>query len=284
MAFLLTRRTFGAALLGAGVCRLSAAAPVRWAWISDLHIPTDTTNEYRGFRPYDNLKRIVPEIVAAKPDGVLACGDLARLEGKAGDYQNLKALLAPVAETAPLALVLGNHDDRKNFLAAFGTAQKGAQALAGRHVVAIETAAARFVVLDSLLHPNVTPGLLGQAQRAWLGQYLAAASDLPTLLFVHHSLDDNDGSLMDVARLFEIVKPHRKVKAIVYGHSHRYAFDTQDGIHLINLPAVGYNFSDREPVGWVEAAIEPGGGTFTLHAFVGNKERDGKPVKLAWLR
>src|SRR5437763_14279226 len=78
-----------------------------------------------------------------------------------------------------------------------------------------------------------------------------------TVLFVHHTLGDGDGELLDVQRLFELVRPHRKVKAIVYGHSHKYAFSQEAGIHLINLPAVRYNFSDEGPVGWVDAFFTP---------------------------
>jgi 3',5'-cyclic-AMP phosphodiesterase len=283
MAYLLTRRAFSAAALAAAAPWTRAAgSSVRWALLSDIHIPADPADEYRGFRPYSNLKKVVPEVVAARPDGVLVCGDVARLEGKPGDYDNVKALLAPVTETVPAALLLGNHDDRKNFLAAFGAGQKGAQKVTGKHVAVLETAAVRLVLLDSLIQPNVTPGLLGRAQRAWLQNFLGEAGQRPTLLFVHHTLDDNDGSLADVPRFLEIVKPHRQVKAIVYGHSHRYAYDTLDGIHLVNLPAVGYNFNDQEPVGWVESVLTAEGGEFTLRAMAGNREKNGKTVSLRW--
>jgi hypothetical protein len=102
------------------------------------------------------------------------------------------------------------------------------------------------------------------------------------VIFVHHTLDDQDGSLLDSDRLFSIVKPHRKVKAILYGHSHVYRFDTVDGIHLINLPAIGYNFGDTEPVGWVAAHLTAQGGEFKLSAIGGNLERNGKTTSLRW--
>ncbi|MFZ2146682.1 MAG: hypothetical protein WAV28_05620, partial [Sedimentisphaerales bacterium] len=81
---------------------------------------------------------------------------------------------------------------------------------------------------------------------------------------------------------FSIIKPIRKVKAILYGHSHAYGFSKFEGIHLINLPAVGYNFSDTEPVGWVEAELTAKGGCFTLHAIAGNKDKDQSVTKLTW--
>lgn len=68
----------------------------------------------------------------------------------------------------------------------------------------------------------------------------------------------------------------------MYGHSHEYAFSDYEGIHLINLPAVGYNFNDRDPVGWVEARLAGDGGEFILHAVGGNREMDGRATPLHW--
>lgn len=270
-------------MLAGGAALLRAQeAQMHWALISDTHVPADPAGEYRGFRPHANLRRVVAEVAAAKPQGALICGDVARLQGLPADYEQVKALLEPLTASMPLAMALGNHDDRKNFLAVFDAAQKGAQPVKQKHVLVVESGTARFVVLDSLIQPNLTPGLLGKAQREWLAGYLNSAPELPTLLFVHHTLDDGDGSLLDAPRLFEIVKASRQVKAIVYGHSHRYGFETWQGIHLINLPAVGYNFNDNEPVGWVEAAVNRQGGAFTLRSFGGNQERNAKTVVLAW--
>ena len=66
-----TRRDFLQAL-GAGVMVAGAAtAGTRWALLSDTHIPTDPENGYRGFKPFDNLSRIVPDIIRFAPDGVV---------------------------------------------------------------------------------------------------------------------------------------------------------------------------------------------------------------------
>lgn len=280
----ISRRSFlASAAAGAPLLSVSAQSPqeTHWALLSDTHIPSDTANVYRGFKPYENLKRVVPEVVAAKPEGVLICGDLARLEGLPGDYASLKTLLEPVSGQTPVACLLGNHDDRKNFLGAFGP-QKGAQAIKDRHVCVIETPHVRFVNLDSLVTPNSTPGFLGKAQRQWLGEYLAASSKTPTVVAVHHTLEDNDGALLDAPHLFDVLAPHAHVKAILFGHSHQYSFRNWDRLWLINLPAVGYNFNDREPVGWVDARFTAEGAAFTLKAIGGNLSENGKTTQVAW--
>ena len=152
----------------------------------------------------------------------------------------------------------------------------------GKHVLVIELAPVRLIMLDSLLYVNTTAGLLGKAQREWLGEYLRAASDLPTLLFLHHPLADNDGALLDTDRFLSIIRPHRKVKAVFYGHSHQYRYQEDQGMHIVNLPAVGYSFGPEEPVGWVRANFTREGADLTLHAVGGNRELDGKTKSLAW--
>jgi len=254
----------------------------RLALLADTHIPEDVENNYRGFYPYRNLEKVVPDLVSNSPDGVLIAGDLARLTGQSGDYTNLRKLLNPVAEKTPVFMALGNHDDRQNFLKVFDETPGDKPDMKGKHVTVVKKAATRVIMLDSLLYTNKVPGLLGKAQRQWLENYLKESDDTPTILCFHHALTDSDGDLLDVPRLFSMIAPIRKVKAIVYGHSHAYGFSEFEGIHLINLPAVGYNFNDSEPIGWVEARLGNRGGDFVLHAIGGNLDQDGSVTKLAW--
>ncbi len=278
----MTRRAFTGSLAG-GVSLLRAQqAEMHWALLSDTHIPENPEDAYRGFRPVENLKRAVPQVLEAKPQGALICGDAARLRGLPGDYQALKTLIEPVTSRMPVAIALGNHDDRKNFLGVFGASQQGAQAVKNRHVLVVESGTVRFVVLDSLIQPNFTPGLLGKDQRTWLAQYLDTAKPLPTVLFMHHTPDDSDSALLDMPRLMDIIRERKMVKAVVFGHSHRYAHLAWDGIQMINLPALGYNFNDDQPVGWVDAVFTAQGATLTLRALGGNTERDGKSIVLPW--
>ena len=260
----------------------NAKGTTHWAFVSDTHIPADVNDNYRGFYPYRNLKQIVPAITSVSPEGVTITGDLARLTGELGDYANLKKLVSPLAERTPVCMALGNHDNRDNFLKVFKENPGVKQPVKGKHVVVVNKAHARLIMLDSLLYANKVPGLLGKAQRQWLETYLNKCDDKPTLLCFHHTLGDGDGDLLDVPRLFRMIEPIRKVKAIVYGHSHAYGFSKFEGIHLINLPAVGYNFNDAQPVGWVEAHLRNQGGDFVLHAAGGNKELDGHVTKLTW--
>lgn len=286
-AFLQTTLLGGAGLVFAG-CRTSrpeaaaAEAAFHVALLADTHVPGDPANSYRGFRPWDQLRATVPPVVAAHPEGVVICGDVARLAGRPEDYRELRALLEPLAAAAPVYIALGNHDDRANFLKAFPTHPGTTAPVSGRHVLVIEHAVVRLILLDSLFNVNQTPGLLGRAQRQWLATQLPRLNDRPVVLCVHHTLGDGDGDLLDADRLFALVAPHRHVKAIIFGHSHVWALSRRERLHLINLPAVGYNFSDTQPVGWVDARFTRAGVSLTLRAQGGSRVNDGQTYRLAW--
>lgn len=252
------------------------------ALLSDTHLPADSTNEYRGFRPVENLRKVVPDLVAAKPQAAILNGDAARLTGEYEDYLALKGLLQPLAEQAPIHIGMGNHDDRKNFFRVFKQKQNEPALVNGKHVSVFELGGTRFVVLDSLLYVNQVAGLLGQAQRKWLTDFLVQADDRPIVFFFHHTLGDGDGDLLDFERVYRIMKPYRQVKAIFYGHSHAYSVAQRDHIYLINQPATGYNFSDAQPVGWLDAKFTPQGVGLTLHAIGGNLEENGQTKQIEW--
>jgi 3',5'-cyclic AMP phosphodiesterase CpdA len=251
----------------------------RWALLSDTHVATDPENRYRGFYPYRNLQEIAGQIACDPPDGVVVTGDLARLKGQVAAYENLKTLLAPVTAQRPVYLGLGNHDDRDDFFRAFANSGIPAKTVENRHVITEVAGPVRLIVLDSLLYVDTIPGMLGLSQRTWLENYLRVCDDRPTILFLHHTPRID---LLDTGRLFRIIAPMPKVKAVVYGHSHKFRFSEYKGIHLINLPATGYNFSGRQPVGWVEARLTARGGEFTLRALSGNRKSDGCSERLVW--
>jgi 3',5'-cyclic AMP phosphodiesterase CpdA len=288
----ITRRRFLHVSLAAAGGVIALGAPrgsagqergqVRWAFLSDTHVAGDPQNNYRGHYPYRNLEKTFTQIAADLPEGLVVTGDIARLTGQMEDYENFKRLLVPLVGRRPIYLALGNHDHRGNCLDAFEIPAGPRPAVKDKHIVTVDAGTVRFILLDSLFATNQTMGLLGKAQRTWLERYLATCDDKPVLLFFHHSLRDSDGDLIDLPRLFDIIEPIRKVKALVYGHSHEYAYSQFEGIHLINLPAVGYNFGDDQPVGWVEAQLTRDGGTFLLHAVGGNDKLDGRAERLSW--
>ncbi len=143
----MTRRGFLRAGLAAGGAFVlgarrslseSGREQARWAFLSDTHIAADPENNYRGFYPYRNLQKVVEWLRSDLPEGLVITGDLARLTGQAGDYENFKKLMAPVTGTRPVCLALGNHDDRDNFVRAFEKPAGERQPVKGKHIVTVE--------------------------------------------------------------------------------------------------------------------------------------------------
>lgn len=283
-----TGLSLGAVLTGAcariPVPARKAHGPARWALLADTHVSLDPEEKYRGFLINDHTKKAVEQILAADVEGAVIVGDCARLEGKLYDYDMLWRILKPLRAKVPVAFSMGNHDNRVTYRQVFRLHGGKVAPVEGKHVLVIDHdgAGVRFLVLDSLLKVNETGGRLGEAQRRWLQEFLDRADPRPTFLFVHHPPTGRKGDLQDADALYDIIRPRRQVKALFYAHSHVYRYQKSEDLHLINLPAVGYNFSDDEPIGWLDARFTARGGTFTLRTVGGNEKDDGKKTSLEW--
>lgn len=251
------------------------------ALLADTHIRAYKSEQYRGFFPYENLQEVVKEVNGTAPELLLINGDVARLDGQLGDYVAIQEILTNVSGM-PIIMTLGNHDDRENFYNVLGERGEGRQPVENKHVLVLERTDMRLVLLDSLMFVNKTPGFLGMDQRKWLEIFLDETDRRPVFIFFHHTPYNGDGDLLDSDRFFDIILSYKKVKAVFYGHSHVYNISKRGHVRLINLPAVGYNFTDNQPVGWIEARINAKKGTFMLHAIGGNLEKNGETREIAW--
>jgi hypothetical protein len=102
----------------------------------------------------------------------------------------------------------------------------------------------------------------------------------------HHnpvSLDPaKNAGLLDTSELLEILRPRRQVKAVFFGHTHAWRQFEQEGMHLINLPAVAYPFRPEELTGWVDCKVRADGATLEPRAHDPQHPQHGKTVSLQW--
>ena len=291
------RRTFlrRAAFAGAALFatrRLPAAeagASSRWALLSDTHVGPKADSIARETNMAEHLRASVQEVLAAKASlaGVFINGDCALKAGLPDEYATFTSLVKPLtAAGLSLHLTLGNHDDRANFWQALNVAPDAARPVQSKHVSVIKAAHANWFLLDSLDVVDKPPGKLEQAQRDWLAKALDGHKDKPALVMVHHNphLDPTkpNGTLLDTAELFEVLLPRRQVKALFFGHSHKWDLKTQDGLHLVNLPAVAYPFAKDQPTGWVDCHLQAAGATLELRAHNEQHPAHGKKTELKW--
>jgi Icc protein len=289
MPIVLDRRSF-LKRAASGLSLAVAAAKVRaddsvarLALLSDTHIAADKNDTFRGFNPFSNLTTVVGQVGEQHFDLAVVNGDLARLTGEAADYAQFASLMKPVFDKTPTLLTMGNHDGREHAQTALTWAGGTVQPMVKKWVNTVDAGPVSLVFLDSLLATNVVPGQLGKAQRAWLANYLDANAAKSLAVFVHHDPDpESDNGLVDAEALLKVLRPRRAVKALFFGHTHEYRREEQDGLHLVNLPAVGYNFSDPYPVGWVDATFSGQGLSLKLRAIGGERREDGKVTELTW--
>lgn len=293
----LSRRRFLAGSLAAGASLVLArpgwAAPAdvdrhSWALLSDPHVAADRSKVARTINMAAQLETVVRDVLAQprRPVAALFNGDLAFNTGEAGDYAAFVDLVAPLRTAGlPLHLALGNHDHRERFWAALREDRAAVRPVAERQVALVRAERANWFVLDSLDRTNVSPGLLGEAQLAWLARTLDENADKPALVVTHHnpSLDPAKVTLIDEAGLFAVLRPRRQVKAHFFGHSHRWnvATDTS-GLHLVNLPTTAYPFDPNAPTGWVSAQLEPRGIRLQLRCVDPARAEHGQEIPLTW--
>jgi 3',5'-cyclic-AMP phosphodiesterase len=293
----LSRRRFLTSSLAAGVGVLTWREAAgedrpdkadRWALLADTHIAANRDQINREVKMADNLQRVVAAVaeLEPRPAGVVLNGDVAFNKGEAGDYRLAAELLKPLASAEiPVHLTLGNHDHRERFRAGL---MRGAtrSPLESRQVAVIETPRANWFLLDSLDRVNVTPGILGAEQLAWLAKALDAQAKKPALVVTHHdpqwSTPAKPSGLLDTEKLFEILSPRKHVKALFFGHTHQWQRDKRDGIHLINLPPVAYLFKKEAPNGWVDLRLRDGGAVLKLHTLDPKHRQNGEQVELMW--
>ena len=285
-------------VLQAGV-ETAAPAELEAGWlalISDTHIDADLAKTNLGQNMAENLRAVVQDDLsqAQRPAGTFINGDLALKDGQTPDYEQLLNLLGPLRQAGlPIHLGLGNHDHRDHFLAVLKDPLQLQRAEASKYLsevtlqmgTAQAPALLRVIVLDSLNKVNITPGLLGPEQLLWLQDHLDAPAHatVPTMVLVHHDPSNQTNALIDSDALLRVLGPRRQVKALFFGHTHVWSTKQQnDGLWLVNLPAVAYPFSNDQPLGWVQCRPRGNGVELELRAIGGNLTQNRQRVELAW--
>ena len=264
-----------------------------WVLFSDTHIAADAKAEARGACMAENLSRCVNQVLklGVKPFGVLVNGDCAYLDGQAEDYATFAERIAPLRESGvQVHCTLGNHDHRKNFMAAL-TGVEDPRPVEGKHVRVLSSATMNWVLLDSLDQVNQTPGLLGDTQLGWLDRTLASLPDRPTVVMAHHNLQaplqqpaQKVTGLTDGDEMLEILARHKSVKAFVYGHTHTWEHRVHtSGLHLVNLPPVAYVFNPARPNGWVVARATEKKLELELRALNPAHDQHGQTISIPWV-
>jgi 3',5'-cyclic-AMP phosphodiesterase len=230
--------------------------------LTDVHILSGG-GTIIGIDPAERLRTAVAHInmTSADADLLVITGDLTHW-GDPGSYTLLKQLLAPLK--MPVRLLIGNHDLRENFLAAFPDNPKD---LNGFVQFVEDIGDWRLIGLDSstsmqALHPDRDTGRLCEKRMAFLER--ALDKDRKTIVFLHHtpfvtSFPGMDDIMLEKAdAFFDVLKQRGNVQLVVSGHIHRTICANVGGI----LNAVFKSTAHQAPLDFVSksssiAVVEP---------------------------
>ncbi len=236
--------------------------PVLLAQLSDLHV----CDEWEGVDPVVRVERVV-EAVRSLPnpvDAVAVTGDLTD-DGSEENYRRVRELLERF--DAPVHVLPGNHDDRRNLRQAFDLPGTGEEPI--NYSVAVGEL--RLVVFDSIV-PGQDPGEYGQEQLRWLDRELSRHSGSPTLLALHHpplvtgipGWDAINLTPADHEAMAEVVARNPQLLAVAGGHLHRTAASILAGCAVFSAPSASLQARPDFEANDVDFVDPPG---FALHVF-----------------
>jgi 3',5'-cyclic AMP phosphodiesterase CpdA len=209
--------------------------PTLLVQITDLHIGGNEN----GLDPIPRFDAVIDAVrsLPNRPDAVLVSGDLTD-DGAAEGYRVAREMLTGL--DAPLHVIPGNHDDRRQLREAFGLPGSGDEPVN----YSAQVGDLRLVAFDSNV-PGQDPGDFPPEQLRWLDQELAAEPEAPTLLALHHpplatGIPEWDAiNLLAPQReaLAEVVARHPQLRVIVGGHLHRVAASVLAGCPVLSAPS-----------------------------------------------
>jgi len=230
--------------------------------VTDLHLLRPGLGIF-GIDPKARLEACIEDINRHHGDAALCIftGDLTD-RGEPEAFALLREVLATLKP--PYRLMLGNHDDRPNFLAAFPESERdGAGFVQSR----ISLKGRELLLLDTH-EPGQGAGTYCPARCAWLSQALAAAEERPVYIFMHHPPFDIGVPSLDRIKLSHgkefaaVVAEAGNLAHIFFGHVHRPVSGSWMGIPFSALRStahqVAFDLEAADKVPYSEAAPQYG--------------------------
>jgi 3',5'-cyclic AMP phosphodiesterase CpdA len=232
--------------------------PFSFVHLTDIHIVAPGRGELYGLHPAARLAEAVESIAQRHGPGGPAPASFAVITGDLAHWGEPEAYAVLAQELArlpiPYYLLIGNHDDRTAFRAAFPQAPVDE---AGFVQCSLKTPVGRFLLLDTN-ELGTHAGRYCERRLAWLSAQLAGDEE-PVFLFLHHppvrvGIHRMDSiPLLDAAGLWEVLRPHReRIRHLFHGHLHRPLAGSWHGIPTSSLRGtahqVALDLAERETV------------------------------------
>lgn len=202
--------------------------------LTDLHI-TPKGDTIIGLDPLERFKSVLCHSLEHHGDArcIILMGDLSHF-GDAESYERLQSVLGDCR--LPVVPMLGNHDRRDTFDAAFPNAPR---TKSGHIQTYFDTNHHRIITLDTLDGPPYPTGhhsgLLCPDRLSWLDAALDGAGHKMPIVFSHHPPFDTGIVGMDAIQMQNgdalLDRLSSRNAHLFFGHLHRYIAGTQNTVH-----------------------------------------------------
>jgi 3',5'-cyclic AMP phosphodiesterase CpdA len=206
------------------------------AQISDVHFGFEPNNPDEDNRR--RFDRVVARLIEGpnRVDALIVSGDIT----DRGDMESYGRFVEATAHCPfPVYPLLGNHDIRVNFIAAF----PGTPTPDGFVQYCVEIGGLRLIAIDTL-DEGRHGGAFCETRAHWLRERLAEKADIPTVIVMHHPPFKAGIAWMNthsdeqwVGRFAAAVEGHEQIIAIWCGHVHRPAVSLWNGIVTTICPS-----------------------------------------------
>lgn len=212
--------------------------------LTDCHLYANPDALHKGVKPGRTLENVCAHIAARHPDlaALLLTGDLSEDQSVAS-YELLKSLVSEFA--VPVYAISGNHDHREHMQAAFGDRIELARRIEFSHW--------KIYLLDSTV-PGKTGGLLAREELDRLRQDLQRHPVTPSMVALHHHPVPIGSAWMDLLGLGNsdalnpILRQHKQVKAVLFGHVHQEFLQRADDVLYLAAPSTCIQFKPNSRI------------------------------------
>ena len=194
---------------------------MKFLHITDPHVVAPGESLY-GLDPNARFDACIADIIANHADAefCVITGDLVHA-GLATAYNVFETYIAQLP--MPVHLLIGNHDDREQFLAAFPHSPRDEHGFI-QSVYKNDTGV--FLFLDTHVSETSCGGYC-ERRCEWLRARLNEAASEDVYLCMHHAPFDtgipalDNISLLDQERLADVITSQRNIRHLFFGHVHR---------------------------------------------------------------
>jgi len=207
---------------------------VRLVQVTDSHIFADPDGCLLGLNTRESFEAVCARVGREewRPDALLATGDLSQ-DASPESYKYLADELLEMA--IPSFWVAGNHDNPD----AMEMYLSNSKVSAAKHLFIGRW---QIILLDSSVVGKVH-GELAQSELDFLEKTLSRYQDKHSLVVLHHQPVEIGSQWLDNIGLknhqafTKIIKKHRNVKGVLWGHIHQEFQKTIDGVNWIASPS-----------------------------------------------